>query len=93
MPTIVGILRFMSRINFSLSCAEHEKSFINSGPNYVKAKVQISCVVTVQLILSIIIEGSEIQTFNHLLWLKRRFEMNLVRNGENKSTLNETQTR
>ena len=32
MPTIVGILTFMSRINFVLSCVEHEKSFITSGP-------------------------------------------------------------
>ena len=28
MPTIVGILTFMSRINFVLSGVEHEKSFI-----------------------------------------------------------------
>ena len=32
MPTIVGILTFMSRINFLLSLVEHEKSFITSGP-------------------------------------------------------------
>ena len=32
MPTIVGILTFMSRINFVLSCVEHGKSFITSGP-------------------------------------------------------------
>ena len=32
MPAIVSILTFMSRINFSLSWAEHEKSFITSGP-------------------------------------------------------------
>ena len=31
MPTIVGILTFMSRINFMLSLVEHEKSFITSG--------------------------------------------------------------
>ena len=31
MPTIVGILAFMSRINFLLSWVEHEKSFITSG--------------------------------------------------------------
>ena len=28
MPTIVGILTFMSRINFVLSKVEHRKSFI-----------------------------------------------------------------
>ena len=32
MPTIVGILTFMSMINFMLSWVEHEKSFITSGP-------------------------------------------------------------
>ena len=32
MPTIVGILTFMSRKNFMLNCIEHEKSFITSGP-------------------------------------------------------------
>ena len=31
MPTIVGILTFMSRINFMLSLVEYEKSFIASG--------------------------------------------------------------
>ena len=31
MPTIVGILTFMSRINFVLSWVEHGKSFITSG--------------------------------------------------------------
>ena len=28
MPSIVGILRFVSRINFVLSCGEHENCFI-----------------------------------------------------------------
>ena len=32
MPTIVGILTFMSRKNLMLSWAGHEKSFITSGP-------------------------------------------------------------
>ena len=32
MPTIVGILAFMSRINFILSWVEHGKCFITSGP-------------------------------------------------------------
>ena len=34
MPTIVGILTFMSRKNFMLSSVEHEKSFITLGPGY-----------------------------------------------------------
>ena len=33
MPTIVGILTFMSRINFVFNLVEHEKSFITSGPD------------------------------------------------------------
>ena len=32
MPTVVGILTFMSRKKFMLSSVEHEKSFIISGP-------------------------------------------------------------
>ena len=32
MPTIVGILTFMSRKNFMLSWIKHEKGFITSGP-------------------------------------------------------------
>ena len=32
MPTIVGILAFMSMINFKLSWVEHETSFKTSGP-------------------------------------------------------------
>ena len=34
MPTIVGILTFMSRKNFMLDSVEHEKSFITSGPDH-----------------------------------------------------------
>ena len=32
MPTVVGILTFMSRITFMLSWVEYEKSFITLGP-------------------------------------------------------------
>ena len=32
MPTIVGILTFMSRMILMLSCVKHEKSFTTSGP-------------------------------------------------------------
>ena len=34
MPTMVGILILISRINFMLSWAEHEKCFISSRPGY-----------------------------------------------------------
>ena len=37
MPTIVGILTIMSRVNLVLHCVEHEKSFITSGPGLVNA--------------------------------------------------------
>ena len=36
MPTTVGILTFMRRIKFVLSCVEHEKSFITSEPDVRK---------------------------------------------------------
>ena len=36
MPTIVGILTFMSRINFVLSRVEHGKSFKTLGPGAYK---------------------------------------------------------
>ena len=29
---LIGILVFMSSLNFMLSCVEHEKSFVTSGP-------------------------------------------------------------
>ena len=32
MPTVFGILKFMSKINFVLSLVEHGKSFITSRP-------------------------------------------------------------
>ena len=40
LPTIVGILIFMSRIDFVLSGVEYEKSFITSGPD---KKISINC--------------------------------------------------
>ena len=36
MPTIVGFLTFMSRINFVLILVEHGKSFITSGQIWVQ---------------------------------------------------------
>ena len=36
MPTIDGILTFINRKNFVLSCVEHEKSFITVGPVCMK---------------------------------------------------------
>ena len=40
MPTIVGILTFMSRINLVLSRVECEKSFITSGPELLSISIQ-----------------------------------------------------
>ena len=42
MPTIVGILTFLSRKNFMLNCVEHEKSFITSGPAFDISNTDIS---------------------------------------------------
>ena len=39
-PTIVGILTFMSKINFVLSWIEHEKSFITLRPGDLQAQHQ-----------------------------------------------------
>ena len=39
MPTIVAILKFMSRINFILSSIEHEISFITSEPDLAVSKL------------------------------------------------------
>ena len=36
MPTMVGILTFMSMINFMLSWVEHDKSFITSRPDNIR---------------------------------------------------------
>ena len=36
MPTIFGILTFLSRIRFVLSLVEHEKSFITLGPGHIQ---------------------------------------------------------
>ena len=41
MPTIVDILTFMSRKNFMLSCVEHEKCFITSGPGHQTCQFQV----------------------------------------------------
>ena len=41
MPTIVGILTFMSRKNFMLNSVEHEKSFITSGPDCVDVEADL----------------------------------------------------
>ena len=46
---IVGVLIFMSRINFVLSWVEHGKSFITSGPVYGVSDqviVKPACLVT-----------------------------------------------
>ena len=43
MPTIVGILTFMSMINFMLSGVEHKKSFIISGQVFCGMLATMSC--------------------------------------------------
>ena len=44
MPTIVGILTFMSRINFVLSWVEHEKSFITWAWTFLIIHEHFCCV-------------------------------------------------
>ena len=46
MPTIVGILTFMSRINYVLSLAEHEKSFTTWRPDQNAPEDKVSCSMT-----------------------------------------------
>ena len=51
MPMIVGILTFMSRINFMLRSVEYEKSFMTSGPGSVfgvsdQVKLKQVCLAT-----------------------------------------------
>ena len=43
MPTIVGILTFMSWISFVLSWVEYEKSFIILGPSHVWTFIEDVC--------------------------------------------------
>ena len=45
MPTIVGILTFMSKINFVFSLVEHEKRFINSGPAVMQHLIRFCTVL------------------------------------------------
>ena len=45
MPTIVGILTFMTVENFMLSWVEHENSFITLGPGRVVLIVTYSIVI------------------------------------------------
>ena len=42
MPTIAGILTFMSRIDFVLSCLSMKKSFITSGPCHILTSLRES---------------------------------------------------
>ena len=51
MPTIVGILTFMSRKNFMLSGVEHVKSFITTGPGlYFDFRPPVALMVKMVLI-------------------------------------------
>ena len=48
MPTIVGILTFMSRINFVLSWVKHGKSFITSGQEIGSHAILFSAIIFLQ---------------------------------------------
>ena len=53
MPTIVGILTYMSEENFMLIWVEHEKSFITSGPGEHKFKSQSNNIISVSGIIRV----------------------------------------
>ena len=57
MPTIVGILKSMSRINFVLSWFGYEKSFITSGPEHTPCIVW-HCVVQDSIV--ILVRGTQV---------------------------------
>ena len=40
MPTVVGILTFINRINFVLNCVKHGKSFITTGPGILATMIK-----------------------------------------------------
>ena len=53
MPTVVGILTFMSRKKFMLSRVEHGKSFITSGPGHWWRHIVLSISACPSVFLSI----------------------------------------
>ena len=57
MPTIVGILTFMSWISFMLSWVEYEKSFITSGPRPVWTFIEDVCAYTMIRLTKILCAG------------------------------------
>ena len=72
MPTMAGILPFMSLINFMLSCVENEKSFITSGPVEIKACMHSYLVVLEALILD------QVFIYRPYFWLDVQARLSLV---------------
>ena len=80
MPTIVGILTFMSRLNFMLSWDEHEIFFITSGPDFTEGRMNlpreaIGCTwVQFDILTQLLLEGVHTsiskETYSHL-WFFR----------------------
>ena len=58
MPTLVGILTFVSMKNFMLSLVEHEKSFITSGPDVSLDEELMYCTTREDGII-IIVDGTK----------------------------------
>ena len=52
MPTIVGILTFVSRKNLMLNSVEHEKSFITSGPVHYLHGIEVIFMTSLKYIVS-----------------------------------------
>ena len=68
MPKIVGILTFMSRINFVLSWVEYEKSFITSGQKWY-SNLKWAAVLSRQNRKSCLLK----------IWVKLRFFLGSIR--------------
>ena len=65
MPTIVGILIFISRKNFILTWVEYEKSFITSGPGSPIEQLPVAYGATWVSLISNQVDVSQIQRQHH----------------------------
>ena len=80
MPTIVGILTFMCRKNFSLNWVAHEKSFITSGPDAASAETIKSEIFTTDNIIGIK-EAVRCKSSHPNLLLNKAYQRHLEETG------------
>ena len=82
MPTIVGILTFISGENFMLNCVEHEKSFITSGPDfhaYVFIYVSLLLLlINVSWMFPSVRENVKQQYTDNIRWIKEASKHKMV---------------